>query len=453
MGVCQDYSSAGRNPFLPAELHIPDGEAHVMPDGRVYLYGSLDKDGDSFCSQEYRVVSSGDMLTWRVYDHASFTAGSVPASNKSGSKVHSSLSKVTCFDDLPAHIRAQLPESARTIPLEQIIAAIESHASAGLPRELRLYAPDAIHKDGRFYLYYCMSDDSEGVAVSNCPEGPFTYASTLPVSGIDPAVFVEDDGQAYYYWGQFQAKAAKLNADMISIDENSIVENILTEEEHHFHEGSSMRKRGGVYYYVFADVSRGKPTCLGYATSRSPLGPFTYQGVIIDSASCDPGSWNIHGSIEEVNGQWYVFYHRSCNNSEYLRRACAEPIFFDGNGLIPEVKMTSQGAGKPFAPGEVIPAGSACEVRGGAYIADSGELHLAANSSAVFRYVENEAVIHQLCVTAEGGGTLSILANGEVIGSGSAGSPIPVTLAPGLHEIELCMDAGSNLTVNSLLFE
>ena len=123
---------------------------------------------------------------------------------------------------------------------------------------------------------------------------------------------------------------------MMHIEEDSIVDNLLTEQEHHFHEGSSMRKRNGIYYYVFADISRGKPTCLGYATSKSPLGPFTYQGVIVDNITLNPESWNNHGSIEEINGQWYVFFHIS-TQGRYKRRACMAPIEFDENGLIREV--------------------------------------------------------------------------------------------------------------------
>ena len=77
-----------------------------------------------------------------------------------------------------------------------------------------LFAPDCIEKDGKYYLYFCMTDDSEGVAVSDRPEGPFTDPVQLPCGGIDPAIFIDDDGQAYYYWGQL-FHGVKLNEDMI----------------------------------------------------------------------------------------------------------------------------------------------------------------------------------------------------------------------------------------------
>lgn len=379
----------GRNPLLPLEYCVPDAEAHVMSDGRVYLYGSLDKHRDSYCSGEYVVASSADMRNWTVSEKPSFTVDSVPWAKEGVSQKHSSLLNVKSFDDLPAHIKEQLPESARNYPIESIVDAIEQRASEGLPKEIRLYAPDTIEKDGKYYLYFCMSDDSEGVAVSDSPTGPFENAVRLPVSGIDPAVFVDDDGSAYYYWGQFSANGARLNPDMMTIDEGSIVEGLLTESQHHFHEGSSMRKRGDTYYYIFADTSRGRPTCLGYATSKSPLGPFTYRGVIIDNGDCDPKSWNNHGSIEKVNGRWYVFYHRSSGSSQFQRRVCCEPIYFDENGLIKEVKMTSTGVGEPFKPGEYIPASAACSFTGWSYLSGDS-VKLKPEGSAIYRYVSSD---------------------------------------------------------------
>lgn len=446
----------GRNPLLPQCLHIPDGEAHLMPDGRLYLYGSLDKHPDSFCSQEYVVASTCDMRNWIVHPGPSFTASDVSWGKHNGSRYHSSLSQVKRFEDLPIHIKNVLPDSARTMPIEQIVAAIEQHSQKGLPKELRLYAPDAIAGNGKFYLYFCMSDDSEGVAVSEKPEGPFLDPERLPVQGIDPAVFIDTDGQAYFYWGQFSANAARLRPDMKTIDESSVVQGILTEREHHFHEGSSVRKRGDTYYYVFADVSRGKPTSLGYATSDSPLGPFKYQGIIIDNAPCDPKSWNNHGSIEEINGQWFVFYHRSCNNSQYLRRICAEPIFFDENGLIAEVKMTSQGAGDPYEQGEAIPAIAACEFGGSAFLEEQEDgdcvIHFVGPGRAVFRYLKNETVLRTLNLRCFGEVNISVLSDGVCVGGGLSTRPIPITISPGVHEIALEMSCSENFKIQGFCF-
>lgn len=102
-------------------------------------------------------------------------------------------------------------------------------------------------------------------------------------------------------------------------------------------------------YLVYADLSRADmPTCIGYATSKAPFGPYTYGGVIVDNDHCNPNNWNNHGSIAKFNGQWYVFYHRSTHGCNKMRKACVEPITFNPDGSIPEVEMTSQGAGGPL---------------------------------------------------------------------------------------------------------
>ncbi len=320
--------------MLPLDVLIPDGEAHVMPDGKAYLYGSLDKKDDAWCSQEYVTACSADLKSWQY--SPSFSIKDVPWAGKTD--MHTMFKDAKSIEDLPLNIQKFLPKEARSIPIQTLVEQIIQRLDGYNRQNLALYAPDCINKNGKYYLYFCMSDDTEGVAVADSPAGPFTNAVQLPVSGIDPAVFVDDDGTAYYYWGQFASHGAKLTPDMMHIEQDTIVDNLLTEQEHHFHEGSSMRKRNGIYYYVFADISRGKPTCLGYATAKSPLGPFTYQGIIVDNNKLNPESWNNHGSIEKINGQWYVFFHVS-TEGKYKRRACMAPIEFDENGRIQEVQL------------------------------------------------------------------------------------------------------------------
>lgn len=445
------------NPFLPPSWHIPDGEAHVFGGG-LFLYGSCDQSKEQFCSGEYYVAHTRDLCHWQI-GGPSFRAADAPWRGKS--QAHSSVSGVKSFDELPQHIRDFLPDSARQIPIEEIVRAIEESARKDLPKETLLYAPDAAQKNGKTFLYLCMSDDSEGVAVSDSPAGPFTGAVQLktdksgkPITGIDPAVFVDRDGQAYYYWGQFRASCARLTPDMTALEEDSIVEGILTEGTHHFHEGSSMRRRGDTYYYVFADSSRGKPTCLGYATGKSPMGPFTYQGVIIDNAGCDPGAWNNHGSIEEFNGHWYVFYHRSSGNSQYGRRACMEPIQFNAQGLIAEVKPTSQGAGAPFGPGEAIPGYTACEVEGGAYVAEDTLVVPQGGGSALFRYVRCEAPARTLNLSGSGTALVEAFANGNSVGRGRIeDGTIPIELPPGTYELKLVFRETRDVELSALTLE
>jgi hypothetical protein len=129
---------------------------------------------------------------------------------------------------------------------------------------------------------------------------------------------------------------------------------------------------------VYADISRaGRPTCLGYATSKSPFGPYQYHGVIVDNDHCNPGNWNNHGSIVEFGGHWYVFHHRSTQGVVMMRKACVEPITFREDGSIPEVEMTTQGAEGPLDCRLRIEAEEACGLLGNVRVSfrdDGGEI-------------------------------------------------------------------------------
>ena len=337
-----------------------------------------------------------------------------------------------------------------------------------------LFAPDCLERGGTYYLYFCMPDDSEGVAVSDWPEGPFTDPVQLPCGGIDPAVFIDDDGQAYYYWGQLFSHGVKLNADMVSFDPEEIRDNLVTEEEHFFHEGSSMRKIGDTYYYVYADMERGKPTALGYSTGKSPLGPFTYRGIIIDNGDCDPASWNNHGSIECVNGQWYVFYHRCSRGVQQHRRLCIEPITIHADGTIDEVKMTSQGAGEPFAPGETIYGYQACGLKGTVYIGvedEDGEAKrnayrekltcISPGDEIIFRYVKQDAPWSEIVCTCAGSGRLKILLDDVEAGTvETAGTPgrirtvsAPISAPAGERELRLKAEESDGLEIMEIVLK
>ena len=323
--------TTAQNPVLPIGTYIADPSARVWEDGRLYIYGSRDESVDYYCSYDHYVVSTDDLVNWEITKDAFVSKGENDA-----------------------------------VPYNDAL----------------LFAPDCIEKDGKYYLYYCqpyranpksnaMSQHAEGVAVSDHPEGPFVDGKPIDLKGhnqIDPGVFIDDEGQAYYLWGQFDLKMAKMNDDMFTIDESTLNAKVLTEAEHHFHEGAFMVKRKGIYYLIFADISRAcRPNSLGYATSKNPLGPYKYGGVIIDNDHCDPASWNNHGSIAEFKNQWYIFYHRSTHSRQNMRRMCMEPIFFNEDGSIPEVEMTSQGAGGPLDAFNDIEAERACVLHGDAY--------------------------------------------------------------------------------------
>ena len=311
--------SLAQNPVFMGWAYNSDPQARVWnTEGgeRLFIYGSRDESPSYYCSKRYDVFSTSDMVNWT--GAGSFSSKEVPYN-----------------DEL-------------------------------------LYAPDCIEKDGKYYLFYSQSGSRnvEGTAVSDSPYGPFLDGRPVEGAGqIDPSVFIDDDGQAWMFWGQFSAKCAKLNPDMRSLDMSTFKDGIITEAEHHFHEGIQVFKRNGTYYLAFADISRrGMPTCIGYATSDCITGPYTYRGVIVDNFGSDPAVWNNHGSVAEFNGRWYVFYHRSSCGSNTMRNTCIEPIAFLPDGSIPEVEMTSTGAGKPLDPfagmEESKVAGRACYLTG-----------------------------------------------------------------------------------------
>jgi hypothetical protein len=347
------------NPILPRQLFVPDVEARQWADGRIYLYGSLDTSGDTFyCSEKYRVFSSSDLVEWT--DHG------------------------ISFDLERAHT-----------------------ADAS-----RLFAPDCICRDGRYYLLYCGNDSSEGIARSAQPYGPFDDAWAVEGAdgdGIDPAALVDGD-DVYYFWGQFELRGARLTDDLTAIDRGSFTPQLLTEKEHGFHEGASIRKRNGIYYLVYTDISRGKATSLAYATSDSPLGPYEKRGIIIDNDGCDPETWNNHGSIAEFNGQWYVFYHRSSQATRFNRRVCVEPIEFDDDGMIAEVEMTTQGVSGPLDASQAVDASRACLLSGRARIEplhptrpDEGNEEIIAYTHngdwAAYKYLTFDAAPSACCIT------------------------------------------------------
>ena len=366
------------NPLLPDNCFLPDAEAHVMSDGRLYIYGSWDISGNAeYCSREVHCFSTDDMISWK--DH-----GAVFRNDES-------------FYGMP------------------------------WAKDSLLYAPDAIEKDGKFYLYICGSRKEEGVAVADSPTGPFSAAERIELAdgkGIDPAIFVDNDGQAYYLWGQFSLKGARLEEDMKTIIPESLKEGIVTEWEHGFHEGASLRRRGDKYYLVYTDISRGKATCLAYAVADSPLGPYKKGGVIIDNVYCDPSTWNNHGSINSFGDKWYVFYHRSSQNGRTNRRVCAEPIEFDENGMIKEVEQTSSGTQGALDARMAIPARAACRLMGRCYInvCDGNEIlvsesgrHWGQRDWAEYKYIDfGEGGLNELCISAKGKGTITFVIENSI---------------------------------------
>lgn len=338
------------NPFLPSWEYIPDGEPHVFGD-RVYLYGSHDYfRGHVYCLGDYVCWSAPvtDLSDWRC-EGVIYRKEQDPR-NKDGKMV--------------------------------------------------LFAPDVVQgTDGRYYMYYIPNlSRIVSVAVCDTPAGKYEfYGFVRHEDGVplgeregdapqfDPGVYREG-GHTYLYTGFCPAEDAVsagasvtvLGTDMVTItDEPKPVipgarrARGTSFEKHPFFEASSLRRRGATYYFIYSSIYNHE---MCYATASDPLGPFTYRGVIVDN--CDVGIYtykavgeksalhcNNHGSFTEINGKWYMFYHRPTNGTQFSRQACAEEIFFTGDGQIEQVEMTSCGLnGGPLKSGIFYDAYIACNL-------------------------------------------------------------------------------------------
>ena len=355
------------NPYMPLWEHIPDGEPYVFEDPdqpgkqRVYVYGSHDDLIDAYCGRDQVVWSASvdSLNNWR-YD------GVILVVDKNA--------KGEPFD------------SAGTADV--------------------LFAPDVTlvtDANGK-KTYYLFPNDQTGfrnglIAKSDRPDGPFEVCNwnaenPNQVDGVlqfDPAVFVDDDGRVYGYWGFERSYAAEFDPTTMATVKpgTKVVEDMVSGRNQDgvfsFFEASSIRKIKDKYVFIYSRFTKdgefGMPTSnytLAYAYSDNPLGPWTYGGTIIDGrarekdeqgnaiASATPDG-NTHGSICEVNGQWYVFYHRQTGTNEYARQAMVAPIDVkveEGKGgkvVISEGEYTSEGfALNGLNPLERHSAGIAC---------------------------------------------------------------------------------------------
>jgi hypothetical protein len=298
-GAC----AQGRNPFI-THMYTADPSARVFDD-TLFVYPSHDEDDAvNFSMKDWHVFSTTDMEHWT--DHG-------------------------------------------------VVFSLDAISWASS----RAWAPDCIQRNGRYYFYYPVEASKIGVAVADTPYGPFRDpldSALIHIQSkgvvcnrdfIDPAVFIDDDGQAYLYMGQLVVNAIKLNEDMISY--NGQVH--LLEGTDDFFEAVWMHKYNGTYYLSYAAES-GE---IKYCTSDNPLGPFTYSGVILQPMN----SGTNHHSIVEYKGAWYLFYHNSDlyyrNHPDsvekfgwghpgsphpFRRSVCFDKLYYNEDGTIQKVIPT-----------------------------------------------------------------------------------------------------------------
>ncbi len=361
MGKKQAY-----NPYLPSWEYVPDAEPHIVGD-RLYIYSSHDLfNGLNFCLGDYVCWSApvDDLGDWR-YEGCIFRR-----------------------DQDPAAPRIRLNNG--------------------------LAAPDMIQgPDGRYYFYYFMGGTKMiSVAVCDEPAGKYDfygyvkYPDDTPIGKkgeplmFDPGIFMDDDGKLYLYVGfalENSGSGSLLLAgsqptehgpmcfeldtsDMLTVKTGPDYMGIKVRkeaagtpfEDHPFLEASSMRKFDGKYYFIYSSLNSHE---LCYCVSDNPRDGFEYGGVLVsdgdigmpgvpdqDHAKMDTG--NTHGSIIEINGQYYIFYHRHSNRKQSSRQACAEKIRFE-DGKFYQAEMTSCGLNDgPLAGKGSYPSYIACNLYG-----------------------------------------------------------------------------------------
>lgn len=278
--------------------------APVVVNNRVYLFTGHDEDGSTnFNMKDWRLYSSADMANWQ--DHG----------------VVANLATFSWAND-------------------------------------RAWAAQVIPRNGKFYFYAPVQQRSGamaiGVAVSDKIEGPYKDALGKPLvanNEIDPTVYIDDNGQAYLYWGNPGLWYVKLNQDMISYS-GGVQQVQLTvagfgarrsganSRATSYEEGPWIYKRNNLWYLVYAANCCSED--IRYSTGPSITGPWTYRGVVMNTAG---KSFTNHPAIIDYNGTSYFFYHNGAlpGGSGYTRSVAIEKFTYNSDGTIPVISMTNNG--------------------------------------------------------------------------------------------------------------
>jgi hypothetical protein len=218
-----------------------------------------------------------------------------------------------------------------------------------------MWAPDCVFKNGKYYFYFPAPAKAGtgggrgggsriGVAIADKPYGPFT-PEARPIEGpvgIDPCVLIDKDGTAYLYYSLGGISVAKLKDNMVELD--SQPQRIQNLPSSGLIEGPFAFERNGIYYLTYPHVAN-KIERLEYAMGKSPMGPFTVTGVLMDESPS--GCWTNHHSLVEYKGQWYLFYHDKDLSPEFdkNRSIKADYLYFNEDGTIQKVIPTLRGVG------------------------------------------------------------------------------------------------------------
>ncbi|EHA58106.1 xylosidase/arabinosidase [Pyricularia oryzae 70-15] len=290
------------NPFVQT-LYSTD-PAPMVYNGSIYVFTGHDEDGaTTYNMRDWRLYSSKDVANWQ--DHG-------------------------------------------------VVANLATFSWANA----NAWAPQTVARNGKFYLYVPIRRSTGamaiGVAVADGIAGPYKDALGRPLvenNEIDPTVFIDDDGQAYLYWGNPNLSYVRLNADMISysggINRVSLTAAGFGQRSGNaqrpttFEEGPWLYKRGGTYYMIYAANCCSED--VRYSTGPSATGPWTYRGVVMPAQG---KSFTNHPGIVDFLGSSYFFYHNGAlpGGGGYQRSVAVERFAYNADGTIPTIQMSAAGA-------------------------------------------------------------------------------------------------------------
>ncbi|MCD8067832.1 MAG: family 43 glycosylhydrolase [Lachnospiraceae bacterium] len=373
------------NPYLPLDTYIPDGEPHVFED-RVYIYGSHDAEGgDCYCLLDYECWSApvNDLTAWRnegiIYRaeqcrHYSKERQDMYAPDV----VRGNDGRYYLYYDLSGRGDHGFDGPISVAVCDEPAGQYEYYGDVQYPdgRPLLRYIPfdpAVLNDNGHIYLTY-----GWGLGVDT-----HSFPLRLTMPNVMSRIFNKsvEEIKSEEPDSILGANLVELQDDMLTVKSEPVrifpaknnTQKGSEVRKHSFYEGASLRKFGDLYYFIYSSHVNHE---LCYATSRFPDRDYTYRGVIVSNGDIGmngrkpkdrlAATGTNHGSIECINGRYYIFYHRLTHASAFSRQGCAEPIEITENGKISQVEMTSCGLnGEPLNGKGTYPAAICCNLTNG----------------------------------------------------------------------------------------